>query len=287
MTEATVPTGWKFLYSKRWLGYWALLLVFSIVCVLLGNWQFARRAEARSEIARIDENYDAPPVPLAEVILSRDAFNEAADKWTPVVLSGIYLDDQQLLVRNRPNSSKVGYEVLSPLQLATGDVFIVDRGWIAADGASTSNIDIPSVPAGTVTVVARLKAAEPTIEGRVAEGNTIGTISLTQIEEILGAPTYTGAYGILESETPSAESGVLAERPERDEGPHLSYALQWYVFIIIALLGLLYGAKQEYRTLNPDGLRTKEQDARAAQRKVRRGRSDAEDEDALIDAQRL
>jgi cytochrome oxidase assembly protein ShyY1 len=286
-SEMTEVTGWKFLYSKRWLGYWALLLVFSVVCVLLGNWQFARRAEARAEIARIDANYDASPVPLADVISSRDAFDEAADKWTPVVLSGVYLDDQQLLVRNRPNSSKVGYEVLAPLQLANGDVFIVDRGWISVEGTSTSNVEIPAVPAGTVEVVARLKAAEPRIEGRVAEGNTIGTISLTQIEEILDVPTYTGAYGLLESETPATATGILAERPERDEGPHLSYALQWYVFIILALLGVLYGAKQEYRTLNPEGQRTKAQDARLAERKVRRGRSDAEDEDALIDAQRL
>ena len=39
--------GWSFLRSRRWLGYFALFIVFSIACVWLGNWQFERRAEAR------------------------------------------------------------------------------------------------------------------------------------------------------------------------------------------------------------------------------------------------
>ena len=48
------PVGWAFLRSRRWLGYFALLIVFSIACVLLGDWQFARRAEARAAGERID-----------------------------------------------------------------------------------------------------------------------------------------------------------------------------------------------------------------------------------------
>lgn len=42
--------GWRFLYSRRWLGYYAMLLIFAIGCVLLSNWQFSRREEARAEI---------------------------------------------------------------------------------------------------------------------------------------------------------------------------------------------------------------------------------------------
>lgn len=281
----TNATGWTFLYSKRWLGYWALLLVFSVVCVLLGNWQFSRRADARAEIARIDANYDASPVPLAEVVGSLDEFDEAADKWTPVTITGTYLEDQQLLVRNRPNSSQVGYEVLSPLLTPSGEVFVIDRGWIAGDGLAADAVDIPPVPSGTVEVIARLKASEPTIQGRIAEGNTVGTINLPQVAAIVGSPMYTGAYGLLVSEQPAGDTGLLSERPERDEGPHLSYALQWYVFIVIALLGVLYAAKQEYRTCNPDDQRSRNDAARGARRRERRGLSDAEDEDALLDAQ--
>lgn len=277
--------GWKFLVSRRWLGYWSLLLVFSVVCALLGNWQFARRAEAQAEIARIDANYDATPAAMSELLPTRTEFDEAADKWTPVEVLGTYLKDEQLLVRNRPNSSQVGYEVLSPLKLASGDVFIVNRGWISAPDADSATAQIPDVPNGPVRVIARLKAGEPTISGRIAEENTVGTINLEQIESIVDTPTYTGAYGLLIEEDPAAQHGKLSDRPERDEGPHLSYALQWYVFILIACIGVIYAARQEYRTLNPDNARTRAEDDRATRRRSRKGLSDAEDEDALLDAQ--
>lgn len=282
----TEPVGWTFLTSKRWLGYWALLLIFSVVCVLLGNWQFARRADARAEIARIDANYDAEPVALQEALTTPSAFDEDAQKWLPVTVAGVYLEQEQLVVRNRPNASEVGYEILAPLELDSGEVFIVNRGWIpASSDGSVAQVELPALPEGPVQVTARLKASEPTITGRVPELNSIGTINLDQVQSLIGVPTYTGAYGLLINEEPSADHGALAERPERDEGPHLSYALQWYVFIVIALLGTLYGARQEYRSLNPDSPRTRAQDERRSRRRARNGRSDAEDEDALLDAQ--
>lgn len=281
----TSSVGWKFLLSRRWLGYWALLLVFAVICAVLGNWQFARRAEAQAEIARIDANYDATPVAMSEVLHTRTEFDEAADKWTPIEIVGTYLKDEQLLVRNRPNSSQVGYEILSPLKLDSGDVFIVNRGWISAPDADSATAQIPDVPSGVVSVIARLKAGEPTISGRIAEDNTVGTINLEQIESIIEAPAYTGAYGLLVEEDPAAQHGKLSDRPERDEGPHLSYALQWYVFILIACIGVIYAARQEYRTLNPENDRSRAEDDRATRRRARKGLTDAEDEDAFLDAQ--
>ncbi len=83
--------------------------------------------------------------------------------------------------------------------------------------------------------------------------------------------------------TPLGETGVLAARPARDEGPHLSYALQWYVFIIIAAIGVAYGARQEYRSLNAGGDSVKREDERRAERRRRRGPNDADIEDALLE----
>lgn len=263
-----------------------MIAVFSIVCVLLGNWQFARRAEARAEIARIDANFSAAPVPLAEALPTLDAYDLDRNKWQPVTVIGEYLEDEVLLVRNRPSASKVGFEILAPLRLESGDVFIVNRGWIAAgQNPDVPAESVPAVPSGEVTVTARLMAGEPTIAGRIPAKNTVGTINLPEIETIIGLPTYTGAYGQLITEEPSAEHGVLPSKPARDEGPHLSYALQWYVFILIALLGTLYGARQEYRALNPDSVRTQVRAGQAQARKRAKKLSDAQDEDAYLDAQ--
>jgi len=274
----------SFLISKRWLGYWALFLIFSVSCVLLGNWQFDRRAQAQAEIARIDQNYDAPAVPLEGVVPARTDFSEADHKWQQVIVTGRYLD-QVFLVRNRPYQSQVGYEILAPLQLNDGSVFIVNRGWLPLSETADGEVKIPQPPQGQVEVTARLKAGEPLIADRSAAANTVGTIHLPELQELLDAPTYTGAYGLLVSETPDAAHGELALRPERDEGPHLSYALQWYVFIAVAGVGLFFGARSEYRSgIARDNLETVPASAQPSGTRAARRRSDADDEDALLDA---
>ena len=53
-------------------GYLALTVIFAIACCALGTWQLNRRAEALAEVARIDANYDADPVPVAEALPDPD-----------------------------------------------------------------------------------------------------------------------------------------------------------------------------------------------------------------------
>lgn len=282
MSEAT---GWSFLRSRRWIGYFALLLLFSIACVFLGNWQFDRRAQARAEIARIDANYDAEAVPLEDELASPAAFDLDAQKWRTVIVTGEYLGEP-LLVRNRPGESGAGSDVVGVLRADSGMVFFVDRGWVPVDASQgVDDSDVPASPTGRVTVEARLRASEPEIGGRSSSGRTVASLYLPEVARVAGVTgkAYVGAYGMLVSESPSAAHGVLPDRPERDEGPHLSYAVQWYVFIVIACIGVAYAANREYRTLNEDSERVADQDRRSAERKRRRGLSDAEEEDALLD----
>ena len=289
--EAGAQPGWSFLRSPRWAGYFALLLIFSVACVFLGNWQFERRAEARAEIARIDANYDAPAVPLAREVPDPERFDEDAQKWRTVEVVGEYVGDP-FLARNRPGpaSQGVGSNLVQALRTGSGDVFFVDRGWVPIDGSEAAAggaaaSELPAAPAGEVRVEARLRAGEPAIPGRSSTGRTVASIDLPELAALAGAEgaAYTGAYGMLVSETPAGEHGVLPPKPERDEGPHLSYALQWYVFILIAAIGVAFAARQEYRGLNAGSRAVREQDRRTAERKRRRGPSDADVEDALLD----
>ncbi|GAB2458780.1 cytochrome oxidase assembly protein ShyY1 [Conyzicola lurida] len=277
---------WRFALTWRWGRYLALAVVFAIVCVCLGFWQLARRDTALAELDRIDTNYSAEAVPLTGVLDSLDAF-EIDQKWTPVTVTGTYLSDEELLVRNRPYNGGPGFEVLTPLRLENGDIFIVDRGWLPTGRDQDSPDEVPAAPTGLVTVEARLKPGEPTLRGRSAPEGQIATIQLDDIQKALDEPTYTGAYGLMVTEDPApAERPVAAAKPARDEGPHLSYAFQWFVFAIFGFLGLGYALRQEYRLVNEDDPDEME---RAEARRVKdaaRTRTDAEVEDALIDAGR-
>lgn len=281
-----VVNGWAFAFSRRWAGYLAMATAFAIVCCLLGVWQLNRRAEAWQEIDRIDNNYSSAAVPLDDVLQSLEAFDNS-EKWTPVLATGVYLRDEQILVRNRPYNGRPGFTVLTPLLMSNGSVFIVDRGWVPPGDAKDTPDFIPEAPAGTVSVEARLKAAEPSIPGRSAPAGQVATVELTIVAEMLDRPTYTGAYGLLVSEDPSAEQRPAeAKKPARDEGPHLSYALQWFVFAIFGFLGFGYAMRQEYRAVNVDD---PDEQQRAKAREVKQSAkrpSDSDIEDSILDAHR-
>ena len=275
--------GWGFAFSRRWLGYLALVIIFAIGCAGLSYWQIARRDEARAEIERVDTNWAAAPRNVDEVLRTLDSF-DPADKWTPVILTGRYLSDDELLARGRPLDGSAGFEQLVPFQLADGSVFIVDRGWIKAGNEQDTPDVVPRVPTGEMTVVARLKGGEPNIPGRSAPDGQVATINLDTIAAIIDRPIYSKAYGLLASEDPASLGiPVAVTKPVADEGPHLSYAFQWIVFGIMAFIALGWAVRQEYRAKNADDPQ-EQQRAEARRRKAEaKGPTDAEAEDAILD----
>lgn len=257
-------------WLRRWGGYLALVIVFVIACALLSWWQWSRRADTVAQIATIEANYDAPAVPLGSLVPGLTTVDDSAE-WHPVIVSGEYLVDEQLLVRNRPRDSKPGFEVLVPLRLSDGSVFVVDRGWVPGGSSPEAPDSVPTAPRGQVTVVVRLKPGEPEIPGRSAPEGQLATVRLPDVAALVDAPTYTGMYGLLVSENPVAvERPLAAQRPAEDEGPHLSYALQWIAFGILAFVGLGWAVRRERKIA-------------AGETIVRRRERDAEIEDELMD----
>lgn len=261
-------------FLRRWGGYLALVIVFAVTCGLLSWWQWARRAEAVAEIVKIESNYDAPPAALDTLVPDLADADESVE-WRPVELTGEYLADKQLLVRNRPRDSSAGFEVLVPFRLSDGSVFVIDRGWIPAGETLAAPDAVPAAPEGDVTVVVRLKPGEPEIPGRSAPEGQLATVRLQDVADLVGQPTYTGMYGLVVSEDPApADRPLTAVRPVDDEGPHLSYALQWIAFGILAFIGLVWAVRRE-RTIAAGGVIPK------------RREQDAEAEDAILDSRNI
>lgn len=281
-------SGWRFVLSWRWAGYTALVIVFAIASCGFGNWQFDRRAEAQHAIALVEANYDREPQAVSAVLPELSDYDES-QKWTPVLLEGEYLHDEEMLVRNRPYRGGPGFEVLTPLLLDDGTVFVVNRGWVPTGSRQDEPDLVAEAPEGRVSVVARLKGGEPTLPGRTARAGTnqIATIHLPEVRERIGLPTYTGAYGAVDTQEPApAAELVTPPKPEPDEGPHLSYALQWYVFAILAFIGLGWALRQEYRVVNAGDERVQREAQKREGRRARRAPSDADIEDAALDGLR-
>lgn len=261
----------RLLREPRWLGYISLAVVFAIVCCLLGVWQWNRREEALTAIDRLETNYDRTPMALAEALPEPDGFDPDR-QWTPVLLEGEYLPDEQLLLRGRWHLGQVGFDVIAPFRTTDGTVFIVDRGWINQASGAERPVTEPETPQGPTTVVARLRPNEGSIAGRGAPEGQIASVDLPEIAAQLDAQTYTGAYGLLDSEGGSTPDDVaVASRPVLDEGPHLSYSLQWYVFALGGFAAVAWGMRDELRSASP------------VQRPKRVRRTDADVEDDILD----
>ncbi|MBT1001835.1 SURF1 family protein [Paenarthrobacter sp. DKR-5] len=285
-----------FLLSGKWIGYLLLTALFALVCAGLGMWQLDRRREVLADINRITSNYSAAPVPYEQ---ARGEFQslDASREWSQVRLVGRYDVAGQRIVRNRPFNGQPGYEVLVPLRLVNGDSVVIDRGWLPIGNQQAGRPDsVPAPPAGQVTVTARLKPGEPVID-RGAPAGQLASINLPAYGKELGYPLMTGAYGLLASESPAASAmPVQFPMPSLDEGPHLSYAMQWFAFGVLFFVGYGYAARQQaisdrlyadedaeddevqYAAVRPD-----------RPRPVRRRRRPTaeEEEDALLDAQGL
>lgn len=238
---------YRFLASTRWIGWLLLVCLFATTFVFLGQWQMDRRDTALTEISHVHRNYDAEPIEFQE---AEALFEElpADGKWTPVTLRGSYLPEDDVVVRNRISGSRPGYEVLVPFRTTDGTVVIVDRGFLPIGNDNAGRPDfVPAPPEGTVEVQVRLKASEPTLDRGAPEGQ-LASIDLPTYEQQLGYDVSTGSYGLMYLETPApAEAPTQLLRPEEDEGPHLSYSLQWFAFGVLVFIGFGYAAKQQSR----------------------------------------
>lgn len=277
--------GWKFVRSWRWTGYLAFVVVFAVACVFLAQWQLARRTEAVQASDKVIANYDSQPVALNTALPHPDSYDDAQE-WSQVRLKGHYLPDEQLLVRTRPLHGSPGFEVLVPFAVSDGNLFIVDRGWVPIGSEQDEPDSVPPPPSGEATVIVRLKPSEPRVPGRSAPDGQVPTIELNHIQNIVGHPTYTGAYGLMVSESPAVATRPQAlPKPAIDEGPHLSYAFQWVAFGLLAFIALAWAVRQEYRVVNAHDPAERERAKQRERRKRERGPSDADIEDAIIDQQ--
>jgi cytochrome oxidase assembly protein ShyY1 len=257
-------------FSSRWMGYLALTVVFSLVATFFGLWQWDRRGQAVAAMDRVENNWDAPPLSPEEF---RSLYPNVSqeNEWTPLALEGTYVASEELLVRTRPRAGVVGFEVVVPFQTATETV-LVSRGWVATGEARDFPDTIPAPPTGTVALTARVKMWEPKLLGRGAPPGQVATINIGDVTDQVSASVTPDFYLIAATESPSPDTAPLrTARPTLDEGPHLSYTFQWFLFALMAFVGYGWLFRSEWRA------------SRGITADKKLTPSDAEEEDALLE----
>ncbi len=210
----------------------------AVACVALGVWQLARLQQKRDANTAIRAGLAAPLVSVDGAFAADDRPDEL--RYRRARAHGVYDPRYETILYGRTLDGEAGNHLLTPLRLADGSAIVVDRGWVPLA------MDDPPVaaarpPAGAVTVDGVLFASEgdpPGAEGGSARrATTLSRLDLAVLQAQLPYP-IAPLYLLLREQVPT--QGPLprpAPLPELSEGPHLSYAIQWFCFAAIAVIG--------------------------------------------------
>ncbi|MFI5758404.1 SURF1 family protein [Streptomyces sp. NPDC051569] len=243
---------YRFLLSRQWVILTLLALVLIPVMVELGFWQLHRHEHKVAQNSLISDNLKAKPVPVTE-LTSPGHTVPRADYWRRVTATGRFDPAHEIVVRRRTSSDdQVGYHVLIPLILADGRAVIVNRGWIPADGDQHVFPAIPPAPRGVVTITGRLKADETSAASGIKDirdlpPRQVMLINSERQRESLGR-TVLGGYVELTSPVPPGGSPEQIVDPDDSSiGPHMAYAVQWWLFAAAVPVGWVILVRREKR----------------------------------------
>jgi cytochrome oxidase assembly protein ShyY1 len=246
---------YRFLLSRRWLGLIAVALLLVPACVRLGFWQLDRYDQRRERSELIKANATAPPRPVAELAPPGGTVRPE-DAWRQVQAVGSYDTAHQLVVRNRPMTGSPGFHVLTPLVTPAGLAVLVNRGWVPAPTDGSVSPDVPPPPPGEITVVGRLRPAERQASRGPRDGPGVpsGQVVRIDVPRIAGSlpyPVHAGYVELVAEQPPADPAPQLLDPPDPGTGPHLAYALQWWLFAGFAAIGPLILARREAADLRP------------------------------------
>lgn len=217
----------------------AVTLLLLPLLLALGFWQLDRARQKAELQALFAEQFQRPPVPLAEIDPTA-----ADNRYRRVVAAGRYDGARQLLLDNQIRESRPGYHVLTALRLADGAAILVNRGWLSL---GTSRLQLPDVSLSDESVTVAGWLAQPANPGlRMGDGaggdsrwpRVIPHVDYGRLSDLLGYPLLP-AIVLLEPEAPAGYGRDWRPRfggqgPER----HRGYAVQW--FALAAALVVLY-----------------------------------------------
>lgn len=211
----------------------AIPLASAALFVRLGLWQVDRHRERAALNAGLEARLAVAPVPLG--LRASDTTNA---RWTSVTVSGRFRYDLEQVHASRANKGSPGVHLLTPLERADNDTLVlVTRGWVYS--ANAADVDLARWrEADSVTLSGYLLPLATDGPPAPASGAPIRTLHRTAIESRLGRPV--APVQIVMTSDSLARVDSVPRRlppPTLDAGPHRSYALQWFSFAVVAVVG--------------------------------------------------
>jgi cytochrome oxidase assembly protein ShyY1 len=238
----------SFLLRPKWIAFHLLVLGSIALMIWLAFWQLDRLDQRRAFNDLVTEQIDQPPAPL-EQLLDEAGDDPESIEWRQTIVTGRYLPDQ-ILWFNRSQDGIAGDNVLTALVAESDTTVVVNRGFVPL------GFDVPAAPTVETELLARVRIPQDRQRGELTDTSEAGA-AVTEVRRIdLGqlsaqlpgevAPVYLDLIDAIPTIGPDDPAPIPA--PTLDEGPHLSYAAQWFIFAVCVLVGWVLAVRRSVRS---------------------------------------
>ena len=232
--------------GRRRLTIVGIAVVVAAVCVALGLWQLRRLSDRR---ALNDEILLARAAPA--VLAGSASDIESLAPYRRVIVRGTYDVDAEVLLYGRSLREQPGHEVVTPLVFDDGSAVLVIRGWVPFSIAARAPVTEASPSARRVLVEGWLVPPETTGESRPDRDGVVRTLDIEGIGDGVTDDLAPLAIQLHEQDPAPASLPEPVPLPQLSEGPHFSYAIQWFSFAAIALVGAFVLLRRKGRSATP------------------------------------
>lgn len=236
----TLPYNWDMRETKpivitRGVLWGSLVVLFvAFVCIRLGVWQLDRLEQRRARNAGTHQRMQSAPTRLSAILADSTGL-----LFRRVVLSGEYDDTRTIIIAGRSLRGVPGVHVLTPMRLG-GAAVLVNRGWMPS--ADAARIEVDSIKEPGPRGLEALVVPFPDDYGRAAQTDSFQRLWYGVNPERLRRQFPYPVLPVVAQILPHANQPrfpIRLKPPEMDEGPHLGYAIQWFSFAVIAIVGWL------------------------------------------------
>lgn len=216
-------------------------LIAGLVCYGLGGWQLARLGQRRARNALTVERMSLAPIDLTPALTSTEdqSYRRVQARGRFDTGAGVYLT-------SRSRDDVPGLHVVAPFRAEGAELAIlVNLGWVPDEAAKADppsswipdgDVDLEGILRTTQTEPAFAWLADPTASpgGPPRLGWRVLSIPGIQAQTAYPLAPY---YLALTEPVPGPEAPIPAPEIDLSEGPHLSYAIQWFAFGTTAIIG--------------------------------------------------
>lgn len=242
---------YAFARSPRWIVGHVLVVVVVVAFANLGFWQLRRLEEVRTRNALVAARVEAAPRPLTEVVGDTGGLTEDL-AYRRVTVSGTYAAGDELVTAPRSYNGRPHQMVLTPLRTADGEGVLVQRGWIPFQRTwSPEEVAPPTEP---VQITGVLLPPEPGGDSEPVREQVMRA-DPDRLEERMSLDLLPVLL-LAQDQRPATGTPLLrpVELVELQEGNHLSYAVQWFLFAVVVVIGYPLLLRRRARDSADDGV---------------------------------